>query len=95
MSDLSVIEGTPPEPKDFCEVCQKPNCTSWTVLNGRRAYSCSEECSEMVQGMRIAEERKAVPPTDLSPRKRMAKIYQFPSQPETPPQHHPTYSPPS
>lgn len=39
-----VIEGTPPEPKDFCVVCDKPFCR--TLQHGK--YACSEECCEII-----------------------------------------------
>lgn len=41
---FSVIEGTPPVPKDFCVVCGKPNCN--TLQHGK--WACSEECCEII-----------------------------------------------
>ncbi len=41
---LQVIDGLPPEPKDFCVVCGKPNCC--TLQHGQHA--CSDECCEII-----------------------------------------------
>lgn len=41
---FKVIDGHPPEPKNFCAVCAKPNCN--TLQHGQ--WACSDECCEVI-----------------------------------------------
>lgn len=39
-----VTEGAPPVPKNFCVVCQKPNCN--TLQHGK--WACSDACCDII-----------------------------------------------